>query len=171
MRAVILGGAACLWDDLKALGDISDAIVIAINDAGVDYPDRIDHWASLHPNKFPEWKRRRAEKGGNSDFLTWGELDPALVDRIRIGWSHGSSGLFAVGVGWGLGADPIILCGVPMQKSQAHYFDPLPWDGAPVHVPAWKQRRYTMKGRVFSMSGWTRELLGAPSGVESLAGT
>lgn len=162
MRALVLGGADCLWDDLRALGHW-DGPVVATNDAGVAYPYRIDHWCSLHGDKLPAWRRMREARGLNLDFTTWTrDVHAEYADRTLSGWSSGSSGLFAVGVALHLGAESVVLAGVPMQADRAHFFDRAPWDDVGPYLQAWEARAAQMRGRVFSMSGWTRELLGGP---------
>lgn len=160
MRALVLGGAACVWDDLRALGPW-DGIVVATNDAGVAYPYRIDHWASLHPEKLEHWQELRQALHGNRDYTTWSRRCPELVDRTLTGWTSGSSGMFAVGVALELGAESVVCAGVPMDGSP-HFFDEAGWQAFEHHRTAWQARKGVMYGRVFSMSGWTRELLGSP---------
>lgn len=153
MIAVVLGGAACLWDDLRALGPFAGAVV-AVNQAGVYYPYRVDHWATLHPENLPHWMRQRAIRGRSVDVEVWADPVP--------GWETGSSGLHAVKCALDRGYAPVVLCGVPMD-SGAHFHDASPWPVADEHWPTWLDRANEMRGRVFSMSGRTRDLLGAPS--------
>lgn len=160
MNALVIGGASCLWDDLAAVGTW-DGMVVACNDAGAVYPHRIDHFATLHPEKLDGWRAERERRGGNLDFTTWSRRNPELVDRILEGWSSGSSGMLAVGVALAVGAERVVLCGVPMQATP-HFFDPAPWEGVQHHAGAWEARVDELRGRVFSLSGWTRELLGPP---------
>jgi hypothetical protein len=162
MTALVLGGASCIWRDLASLGRWAPDLVIATNDAGTVYPHRIDAWATLHPEKLVGWRLDRWRNGGNGDYLTWSRRNPELVDRILTGWNQGSSGMFAVGVALEMGAERVILAGVPMQAEAAHFFDPAPWDAVHHHRDAWEKRADQMRGRVVSCSGWTRELLGGP---------
>ena len=59
IRALVLGGASCLWKDLQALGEMLDGrwpyMVLAVNDSGWAYRFPIDHWVSLHCEKFEVW--------------------------------------------------------------------------------------------------------------------
>lgn len=152
--ALVLGGASCLWDDLRSLGPFVGPVV-ATNEAGAHYPHRVDHWATLHPEKLGAWAAERRAWGGNTDFVAWTTAFP--------GWDKGSSGLHAVAVALlGLGCKRVVLCGVPM-STEPHFFDATPWGKADVHWPAWLERLEEMEGRVFSMGGRTRELLGAPA--------
>lgn len=167
MRALILGGADCLWCDLGALEVWKPDVVIATNDAIAAYPDRIDHAVTLHPEKLVRWRMERWKNRGNGDYETWSRPDtPDGVDRTLSGWSSGSSGMLAVGVALSVGADSVVLAGVPMQAGAAHFFDPSPWNDVWHHREAWEKRADELRGRVWSLSGWTRDLLGAPPFID-----
>lgn len=168
MNALALGGADCVWDDVAAsealLGEAWWDIVVACNDAGAAWPERLDHWVSLHPDKLEHvWKPRRE---GNQDYETWsnlhrGDKDPGPTDHHLENWG-GSSGLFCVTVALEVGADRIVVCGMPME-SQPHFHGINPWEEWSSFRQAWEDHHEEMDGRVRSMSGWTRQLLGAPS--------
>lgn len=160
MDALVVGSAACVWDDLRALGPWS-GIVIAVNHAAVGYPHRIDHLATLHGEWVDGWRREREEKGGNTDFAAWTRPDHEGGDRTLSGWSSGSSGLFGVGVALELGASRVVLAGVPIDV-RPHFFDAEPWTCFSDYRGVWEGRADRLRGRVYSMSGWTRDLLGAP---------
>lgn len=161
MNALVLGGASCLQADLDAIGPWS-GIVIATNDAGTIYPHRIDHWASLHPEKLGTWRLLRWANKGNGDYTTWTHWHKCeLAERAIEGWTNGSSGLLAVGVAFELGIERVVLAGVPMD-ARPHYFDRTSWLSCMTHQPHWESRGELLIGRVFSPSGWTREFLGAP---------
>lgn len=160
MRALVIGGASCAWDDLRALGSWGD-VRIAVNDMASVYPHRIDHIATLHAEKLIRWTAERERRGGNMDFVTWGRPEKPGTDRTLAGWTSGSSGLFAVGVALELGAEQVVLAGVPMDP-QPHFFNEAEWPEFRLYRKAWERRADALRGRVFSMSGWTRELLGSP---------
>lgn len=164
MRVLVLGGASCLFHDLQAVGEW-DGIRIAVNDAGYAVRERIDHWATLHPEKLPAWVDRRRRYGGNMDFITWSRRQPDDVDHILTPWDSGSSGMLAVQVALDeLNATEVVLCGVPLEESP-HFFSKVPWVHAITHRKAWEKNLWRMKGKVHSLSGWTRELLGAPEWI------
>lgn len=78
--ALVLGGAACLWDDINAFWGLhgfdpapGNLIapekpwqgVVACNDAGYEWPGELEAWASLHC-RFMEtkgWRAERARRG------------------------------------------------------------------------------------------------------------
>lgn len=157
-RAIILGGGDCLKSDLEAYGPISDDVsVFVINDAGHHYPGRIDHWVSLHPEKLRMWRSKR--KVGNQDYQVHAHIMhvDGGVTRATPDWG-GSSGLLACKVALELGFDHIVLAGVPMQQTP-HFFGGPKWEEAKYYQQAWEKHLAELIGKVFSMSGWTKELL------------
>lgn len=166
--ALVVGGASCVWDDLAAVGRTPD-LVVCVNDSGTVYPNAFAAWVSLHPVKFPMWERARRAKGLPGGYLKWSQPsdhNARRVDRTLGGWKHGSSSFLAVGVAFEMGATEVVLCGVPMQAEGAHFFSPdKPWDQVDRYTAAWVEAAHKLRGRVYSMSGWTRELLGAPPWV------
>lgn len=163
MRILVIGGGSSLWDDLRTLRESGwePHAVVACNDAGVNYPGHLDHWCSLHTKKLARWKADRNAWARNMDFVTWSHQYPALVDRTLSGWSKGSSGMLAVGVALAIGGTEVVLCGIPMTASP-HYFDKAPWAACQTYRKGWTAKWDQMRGKVYSMSGWTRENLGAP---------
>jgi hypothetical protein len=94
---------------------------------------------------------------------------PKTWDESIFPWSRngGSSSMFAVNIATHIfGYDRIILAGVPLDRSGRFYGDPQ-HDGQAGYEgfrPAWEAA--AARGdlsHVRSLSGWTRELLGAPA--------
>lgn len=169
LTAVVLGGAACLHDDLaRALKLFTPDVWIATNHAGRDTPGIVDHWVSMHPDLMPRWiaERARASREPAGQLWTaWRRRQPTLPDlefKVVENWG-GSSGMLAVTVALEVGCDRIVLCGVPMDAKQGHYNDPKPWKDALQYRKAWMDRAPGLSPKVRSMSGDTREWLGAPT--------
>jgi hypothetical protein len=178
--ALVVGGARCVWRDLDAALSLGkyDA-VLCVNDIGTVFEDRIDFWCTLHPEKFKPWQAVRAVNGFNNDYIAvCHELNPELGKRDnlpRIDKSidyrypgmdgSGSSGLFAVKVAQDHGFNRIVLAGIPMKADEAHFFDDKVWTERDQFLVAWKIARPAIKDAVRSMSGWTRQLLGAPTSL------
>ena len=172
-HALVLGGGSCVWDDIaeweRRYGKPWDGLVIAANDIGSWWPHRLDHWVSLHPNKFERWARQRyangfeqasnywARAGRQTVWPHWHEVTP---------WPGSDSGLFAVQVAQHLGVQRVILAGVPMTTS-AHFeqstepFGPL-WYPSAGYWGTWVRHAAHLRTWVRSMSGRTRDLLGEP---------
>jgi len=169
---LILGSAACLFDDLAALGPF-DGEVMAVNESGAFVGGAIDHWASLHPERFGGWLAERARRGGNTDCTTWSFTAAPGVDRQEPKVERsGSSGLFAVRLALHvLGCPRVVLAGMPLDDSR-HVTDG-PRRSGPSFVPyrpEWRQAaRGEFEGRVRALSGWTAGVLGRPT-VSWLAG-
>jgi len=175
--ALILGGAACVWDDLERAKQFGPfAAVIAVNDAGAEFSGHVDIWATLHPEKLADWTARRKANGhspagmyaaheGNTQQGRQNSFPLDYVTDYR--WpgmsGSGSSGLFAVKVAMEHGYDRIILCGVPMQAAQAHFFDSSPWGETDSFTQAWGIAKPFIEHSTRSMSGMTRDLLGEPT--------
>ena len=180
-RAIILGGAECVWGDLAALERMTgtwDGLVIAVNDVGVHWTRRLDHWVSLHPEKLVRrdpghpkkwpWVRQRAHHGHPNGYETWTRNTKRIAVDHRIpAWPGGSSGLLAVNVAAALHCDRVVLVGVPMDK-QPHFRE----SGVHVrgrnwnpnaHWKKWLAHEGDLRGWVRSMSGRTRDLLGEPT--------
>jgi hypothetical protein len=176
-KALCLGGASCVWDDLlefeSQYGHQWDGLVIAANDVGAHWPRKLDHWVSLHADKIPKWLALRAKHGFPVDGITtWGKLNKfnAAPDTVKRGvhpWAGGSSGMLAVQVARELGCTRIVLCGIPMSRTP-HFRETKErfhtvWLSASGHWRAWHKEVQRMTDYVRSMSGNTRTLLGAPT--------
>lgn len=179
----VCGDAACVWDDLERLGFRYNHMrgkvfrdgwdILTINKIVETMPAHIEHAYSNEPNILERYiAARRPEY--KSEFE-----GPRHTHSNRPGakwvWPLGgqaTSGLGGSIVGYGLGYDLIVLCGVPLDDGP-HNGEPS-WrkcsftneaadskDGMNRH---WKRARdLAFKGKVRSMSGRTRDWLGAPS--------
>ena len=165
MRALVLGGAACVWADVDAalgLGEFD--MVVACNDIGALWPGRLDHWASLHPERLPKWESERRARGYPGGWVTWAHRAHKGIARDTGGDWAGSSGLLAVRVALEVGASRVVLAGVPLDRDAGHVVRQAAWPSADAFRKGWKRHEADLIG-VRSMSGWTREFLGAPDEV------
>lgn len=170
MNGLVIGGAACVWQDVAALEEVIgrewDGITLAVNDAAWAWPRRLDHFVTLHPERLPEWRAKREANGYPGGYITWGGVwrtgvdDGPLVDRVLPVTEVGSSGLHAALVALEVGCERVVLAGTPMD-AQKHFSRGENWDMAWWHRKGWEQALPKLQGRVRSMSGWTQELLGA----------
>lgn len=171
---VVLGGASCLWEDVKQLREIvrpEACVVLAVNDALIHWPGRVDHFCTLHPEEMGWRAERRALRGYAAGFTSWTRPYPhglqereKLCDRVLGGWGEGSSGLFAVGVALeGLGLRRVVLCGVPMDAHSHVGRAPAEWNGWATYRRQWEERHGDLIGAVRSFSGWTSRTLGVPA--------
>lgn len=157
MIALILGGAPSVWAETSKAGGLlwpRPQIVVAANLAGIAYGDRLDAWATLHPDELPGWMARRQ---GNDDYRTF------TPDKTSERWP-GSSGLYAAQVAlFEMGAAGGILCGVPMESRAGHFTGRTPWESVTDYRRAFQAALPEIGGRVRSMGGWTQDLFGAPT--------
>lgn len=166
MIAAVLGGASGVWSELRSLEEIlgrKPDLVVATNDAGAVYPGHLDGWATLHHEQFTAWRVRRA---GNQDYRAFciqPHLQSVDAEIVREKWSA-SSGLYAAQIALDVfGASGVVLCGVPLSPEAGHFFDrATAWDDAHVFRRGFEAALPVIRDHIRSMSGWTRELLGAP---------
>lgn len=187
---LVLGAAACLWDDLAAVGDDGwTGDRMAVNLTAINY-DRhpVLHWATVHPNMplfqkdIPWWRHRDDRKarpfhlhGATFDTRTksisLAAKNPRPEDIWEWPWPgrfrQGSSSLFAAEKGLDLGYT-VVLCGVPLDDSDYFFRRLTPEEREKYgfrrrHCHAmWERRAADWGGKVKSMSGFTAELLGRP---------
>lgn len=170
MIALVLGGADCLqadFDEASALVDPHRCTIIATNDAGVYWPQRLDHWVTMHPTELPYRVQRRRTMGHPDGYTTWTRPYPpgmkdreAICDRTLSGY-NGSSGLVAVGVAIETGHHAI-LCGMPMDV-RPHFNRDGVWEAAASYRERWIELHDRLAPLVRSLSGWTRQRFGAPT--------
>lgn len=170
-RVLVFGAAAGVGEEIAAAQAImSFDLVVAVKRYGCEYPGRIDHWVSFHPEFFEEWIAIRARRGYPPAGAYWasnykgsglrGERWPFYLQRVNC--EGGSSGFIGVAVARKEGATKIVLAGIPMDGERGHFNKPGPWKEAIIHRQAWVDHYPQLQGVVRSMSGWTREVFGAP---------
>lgn len=174
--ALVLGSASCVFADVEqalALGRFDG--VIACNDMAARWPGRLDAAVSKHPERWSGWLAARDRRRFPAPDRVISHLEAethapapevtAYVEfRLPGQTSTGSSGLFALKVALvDLGFDRAVLCGVPMSADRGHFaYGPI-WPDAIHYQPAWREALPAIRDRARSLSGWTRDLLGAPT--------
>jgi hypothetical protein len=164
--ALVLGGAACVWDDLqatKAFLATRPHIIVACNYAGRDCPEDIAALCTEHADLLTGW---RAKRQGNADYRAfvagphWTCPDAEVVPER---WP-GSSGLYAVQIALTeMQCAAAILCGMPLDHEAGHFDRPGPWSDTAHFRQGFGQALPTIGGRVRSIGGWTAELFGSPT--------
>ena len=162
-RAIVLGSADTLQSDLASLGNMKEgAAIFVVNHTGFKFPIRADYWVTLHPECWHEWLPKRKAAGFNMDFKSIGynalNQTPKGMDRGSSDWG-GMSGLFAVKCAFEEGFEEVILCGVPMTDTPYFWGNKLHYKILP-YRKGWEKHIDKLKGRVYSQSGWTKELSG-----------
>ena len=187
-RLIIVGSGRCVWEDLEQLHtrthkEIFDD-VMCINDMIMYYPGNIAHCVSCDAPMLPKWwaARRPPYQSAFSNPVRFHSV--STYEGIRGVELHdfqggGTSGLLACKVAIDLGYNDIILCGVPIDNS-GHFWE-APWGKTNFQREIadltgrvrGDGRRYWTKanekwfdGKIKSMSGNTRLILGAPKGFD-----
>jgi hypothetical protein len=168
LTALVLGSAETLGADKAAALELFEPnLIIACNHAARDEPGRVDHWVTMHPDLFVMWLAVRRQNGFPDPGQFWHArhrpVPKGIESRAIESWG-GSSGMLCVAVAVELGVERVVLAGVPMLKTARHYDDRRHWEEARGYWPAWERYAPRIRGRVKSMSGWTRDLLDAPTG-------
>ncbi len=169
MIALCLGGAPSVWADFeeaKRLVGARPHIVIACNDAIPACPDDLDAVATHHPEKLQAWRDARAAAGFNTDYRVfvagpWPQMRDA--EYAAPVWD-GTSGLFCAQVAiLTMGASGAICCGTPLDAEAGHIARPGEWSDGRRFRSGWRDAMTAAGGRLRSMCGWTRDVLGAPT--------
>lgn len=183
-RAVIVGSAPCVWDDLAAAPEWP---LIVINAMGLKILGEIDLWCSIHGTELCERMKKRDRLGGDIDYLAYGVIDnPRIKDpedsrfnRVHRGqngiWVGGSSGMFAIQVALSLGYERLVLCGVPLDGNDTIQDDGIKhFKGGNRNKYGGRDPAYAQYQQAFidheeqliphvrSMSGWTKLRFGPP---------
>lgn len=164
---IVTGSAENLFVDMAILRENiikpPECDALCVNRSVLYYPYFFQHWASLHHDlvRDLQWVKNKC------NFKTHSNRPGPGIDRI---WPmeafNGDSGLFAVRVAVRLGYEKIILCGLPLDKRRKIYqvkengnsFDCI------TNLQLWREMaRDEFDGKVRSMSGNTREILGEPT--------
>lgn len=126
--------------------------IMAINRAGLRVEGSVRWWATYHPEFFEMegWLERRKELGGNTDMTIIADSDfKGIPGVVRQGPAlSGSSTLFGVLAGLDLGYARVLVAGAPLDAPGYHCYR-----------RGWISQAPALKGRVFSLSGWTKTFL------------
>lgn len=164
---IIIGSAPCAMEDfLSCLAHAEsfrtfaaefDVMAIGLDAVAiVNWP--LEYVATNHVEDIPAIRRRREAFQGNTDYKLVSYKHGPGVDIVQpLGPVSGSSAILGALAGITMGYDRIVLCGCPLTGNAP--------EGNPYEAfrPGWTEVYEAIKDNVRSMSGWTRELLGAPN--------
>jgi hypothetical protein len=178
--AVVVGAAECVLDDLHnldaLLGDtgrgLADTAVFGVNDGGIVYPGRLDHWCTLHGRELERRIQRRRDAGYSTHFVTWdydneGAERQLPIEHRIIGCT---SAFVAVAVAHYIGYRHIVLCGAPIDRRgylvpHIHHGTGL-WEFSARNqewIRRYARRLSWLQQCVRSMSGWSAGFFGLPT--------
>jgi hypothetical protein len=163
---IMAGGSRVREDVVDALKLFTPDMMIAVNDFGAEWRGRLDHWVSNHPEKMAGWADKRASSGLAPAGRIWTvthKVDGHPYQHVVN--PGGGSSATAVAVAREMGAERIVLAGVPLTPTP-HFFDDVPWSAREVahYQRAWQRQKKHMIKDVRSLSGgFTEKLLGRPT--------
>lgn len=185
--ALVVGSADCMQDDVKAARALCkfDA-VYCVKRAGIHWPEPFQVWVGLHPEYMDAYEAERARLGYpggyeivappvgevSSDHHAKGRIDR----RVSYLWpgvkpgegSSASSGIYGAKVAIEDGYR-VVLAGIPMTATP-HFvkherYGSGNWSQLGAFLPGFERSLPHLVGKCRSMSGLTREKLGAPNAV------
>jgi len=169
-----------MWDDIDAALELGEYDgVVAAKLAGVLWPERLDAWVSLHPDRWEydiDKRRRAGHPPALRLFAHEGAPEIDGIERTQYRWPgqkrSGSSGLFAAKVALeDLGFDRGVLCGIPLDKTAGRLDKLAFWPGASSFRQGFNEALPRINHRLCSMSGWTMQMLGRPTASWLRGGT
>jgi hypothetical protein len=178
-RALICGSAPCLLEDFEiAAAMVPNAAVLVVNEAGSVV--RGTHLITQHPEK-ASWFRQRSlnpaitiHTAKSRERASQPEIDVYWPDCVTLATSGGS----AIAIALKMGFQGNLLCGTPMNGGDGYFQGSAMKQDEPrfgmespnsEYIQGYRQKlvEFTKKQPralrvVRSMSGFTRELFGAP---------
>jgi len=168
---IIVGSAPCATEDLAAImsvigrEDPAPTIMLIGLDSVEKYLGHADYFATYHTSDIEPAFERRTAAGGNTDYMIIAHQQHIekptgrdLVDLIiPFEPPTGNSALLGVLAGIKLGYEKIIVCGCPLMGKNDKQYDYANFRAG------WTAKLAMIKDKTRSMSGWTQELLGAPT--------
>lgn len=185
-NVIVCADGHTIWDDLEAFGARDDRgcgkvfkeswDILTVNKIVELLPGDIEHCYSNQPQHLMKFIAARRQEYTDCKAPRWTHSCNQGA-KWRWPWGgHGTSGLGAVLVAIGLGYEQIVICGMPLDDRH-HNGEPhwrkttfastetagpasAGYNGMDQH---WKRaKQLAFDGKVKSMSGRTREWLGAP---------
>lgn len=178
-RCLVIGSGHNMWEDSARLWKLDSERsyeYMGVNFGGAFWPYPLHHFVSLHANYIKHWVGIRLASGSQHYVHTHAHKQ---LEGVGTAWTFvrqaGMSGLFACKVALALGYEQVVLVGNPIDD-KGHFYDP-PKGWTMGNEFSWEGTRYRhrgtllewecaateeFQGRVKSMSGYTRELLGEP---------
>lgn len=183
-KALVVGCAANVWrevDEAQSIGSFDRVYCVKL--AGVHWAEGYFIWCTLHPEFMDKYESERRDLGMSGEYEIVAPLENEVgghgkKGRIarRVSYRYkgmnasASSGIYAAKVALDDGFNRVVLAGVPLQQDGGHFTRGKPWMQVDSFTGGFEQSVPHMKGKVRSMSGLTRDVLGYPD-KEWLNGT
>lgn len=177
--ALVIGCASCVWDDVKA----AEAMIkfdefYCVKMAGIVWNSPHFIWATLHPEFMDDYEGQRRAKFGDLcgryeivaplaiEVGTHG-AEGRIARRVSYRWpgmtSSASSGIYGAKIALDDGYERVVLAGVPLETQANHFIRGKPWFQRDSFTAGFNVAMKFLRGKVRSMSGYTREVLGEPT--------
>ena len=175
--AVMIGCALCWEEDLNRLRSLClDFDIFAV---GLDcpYKGKIDYLVTYHIEDIEEYKNKRTKESLSTDYKVISHTDDfkkyGKERNQKVRWTNvnidivyphekpsGSSSLLGAKAAlFKLGYDKVVLVGCPMDVGNVENKK----KSYTMFQKGWLYFKKDLAGKVKSMSGWTKELLGEPT--------
>jgi hypothetical protein len=176
-RCLVIGCGPNVWSEVAEAEELCEFdAVICVKLAGVFWPRPFYAWATLHPEFMPAYEAKREARGYPKGYQIVAPIEGELgtkhravpVDRrLTYRWpgmnASGSSGLYGVKIALDDGFDRVVCAGIPMTDEPHFARSQSNWQHRGSFIRGWELALPRLRENVRSMSGWTREKLGAPT--------
>lgn len=160
---IVVGSAPTALDDIHALpeaGGMRDYMIVGKHAARLPIPWRVEYLATYHPEDIEAARAFRFKAMGNIDYkVICHKKEPGVDIVVPYEPPSGSSSFLAALGGKLLGYQKIILCGCPLAVVPGQARN----ENYAVFREGWEVHSGKLEGKARSMSGWTRDHLGAPT--------
>jgi len=188
-RALIVGCASCVWDDVRAAFDLCNYHAIyCVKQMGIHWPGKFEVFVTLHPEAMDSYEHQRKVLGFPDGYQI--VAPPAkelgmhgekgnIARRVSYLWpnsdgsSSASSGIYGAKIALDDGFERAVLAGVPMTPEGGHFLPETKsvtggtrgkvWTGCGAFEIGFNNALPYLMNRVKSMSGRTQKVLGAPT--------
>jgi hypothetical protein len=175
-RALVVGCASNVWDDVKAAQALcSFDRIYCVKLSGVHWPLGDFTWAGLHPEFMDAYEAQRRHLGNPGGYEIVAPLSNDvgahgakgnITRRVSYRWpgmaASASSGIYGAKVALDDGHERIVLAGIPMTADDGHFTRGKVWADRNCFILGFHEAIPHLRGKVRSMSGYTREKLGVP---------
>lgn len=171
---LVLGCGSTMWSDYAQVHHKFQGHRLGVSRTILDFTEPLEHGVSCHPYElllFTLYRRYAYLEHDNMyshscDIYDWESYETHIIPQFVWHfpeYKHGSSTLHGVLAGLIMGYDRIVLAGAPMDRSGYYYNPHWVYDYPAQFMADWERAAKTcFRGKVTSLSGNTRELLGAP---------
>lgn len=186
--ALVIGCSCNVWEEVQLAQDmVMFDSVYCVKLAGVHYPGAFKTWVTLHPEWMDDYEEQREKFGYPGGYeivappsaeLGMHGAKGRIARRVPYRWpgmTHSAaSGIYGAKVALDDGFEKVILAGIPMSAEDGHFLPETRSGGnGPVRGKVWTQLNQFvcglneatphLMGKVKSMSGYTKKILGAPT--------